>query len=264
MRLSVRGRSQCGFGASRKALKSDGRCHQDHRARDRDGDAARGQRREIGVDLVQLRRELRLVDEHVDEVGAVDQVGEDLLDRYRLLKALDAAAAGAPDLRHATECDALEQGVLTERLIVSALRETAIRSRLLITALVLIASITAREVVAQITSQGVPKQVHLVVEGNRLIASNVRASSFDEFRLRARENVVESAEGEAVLLVVTNQRIIAYGLASGWRQRDRVPNERVERVSAEDFAGLVVTSERMLNFNGESGACGERERRVTQ
>ncbi len=141
---------------------------------------------------------------------------------------------------------------------------TAIRSRLLITTLVLIASLAAQQVVAQITSQGVPKQVHLVVEGNRLIASNVRASSFDELRLRAREDVVESAEGEAVLLVVTNQRIIAYGLVSGWRQLALVPNERIERVSAEDFAGLVVTSERMLNFNGESGAWGERERRVTQ
>ena len=141
---------------------------------------------------------------------------------------------------------------------------TAIGSRLLITVLTLASSLAPVATVAQRVSEGVPKQVHLVVDGNRLVASNVRASSFDELRLRAREDIRESVEGEAVLLIVTSQRIIAYGLVSGWRPIDRVPNERIERVSAEDFAGLVVTSERLLNFNGESGVWGERERRVRQ
>lgn len=141
---------------------------------------------------------------------------------------------------------------------------SAIGNRLLITVLGLTATLIATDAVTQITSQGVPKQVHLVVDGNRLVASNIRSSSFDELRLRARENIRESVEGEAVLVVVTNQRIIAYGLASGWRPIDRVPNERIEIVTAEDYAGLVVTSERMLNFNGESGVWGERERRVSQ
>jgi hypothetical protein len=43
---------------------------------------------------------------------------------------------------------------------------------------------------------------------------------------------------------------------------DRMPNERIESISAEDYAGLVVTSRRMLNFNGESGVWGERDRAV--
>ena len=131
-------------------------------------------------------------------------------------------------------------------------------------ALTLVAALTVGAATAQRVSENVPKQVHLIVEGNRLVASNIRSSSFAELRLRAREHVRESAEGEAVLLVVTNQRIIAYGLVSGWREIDRDPNERIERVAAEDFAGLVVTSERLLNFNGESGVWGERERRVGQ
>lgn len=136
--------------------------------------------------------------------------------------------------------------------------------RLVLTALGLTAALAATDAVTQNISQGVPKQVHLVVDGNRLVASNVRTSNFDELRLRAREDIRESVEGEAVLLIVTSQRILAYGLLSGWRPLDRVPNERIERVSAEDFAGLVVTSERLLNFNGESGIWGERERRVSQ
>lgn len=141
---------------------------------------------------------------------------------------------------------------------------TAIGSRLLIAAFGVIAALIATHAATQTTSQGVPKQVHLVVDGNRLVASNIRSSSFDELRLRAREDIRESVEGEAVLLVVTNMRIIAYGLVSGWRPIDRVPNERVERVTAEDFAGLIVTNERLLNFNGESGVWAERERRVSQ
>ncbi|MDH3420186.1 MAG: hypothetical protein OEQ25_12170 [Gammaproteobacteria bacterium] len=141
---------------------------------------------------------------------------------------------------------------------------TAIGDRLSITALALSAALIATDALSQTTSQGVPKQVHLVVDGNRLVASNIRSSSFDELRLRARENVRESVEGEAVLVVVTSQRILGYGVVSGWRQIDRVANERIETVTAEDYAGLVVTSERMLNFNGESGVWGERERRVSQ
>lgn len=131
-------------------------------------------------------------------------------------------------------------------------------------ALGLTAGLTIPAAVGQVASQGVPKQVHLIIDGNRLIASNVRVSGFHEFRLRARETVRESAEGEAVLVVVTSQRIIAYGLTSGWRDVDRVPKERIERVAAEDFAGLVVTSERLLNFNGESGVWGESDRPVAQ
>jgi len=141
---------------------------------------------------------------------------------------------------------------------------SATGSRFIYAALALTATLGSSAAVTQVTSEGVPKQVHLIVDGNRLVASNVRASSFDELRLRAREDIRDSVEGEAVLLIVTNQRIIAYGLVSGWRAIDRVPNERIERFTAEDFAGLVVTSERLLNFNGESGVWGERERRVRQ
>jgi hypothetical protein len=129
--------------------------------------------------------------------------------------------------------------------------------------MILLAAVLPVSANAQITSGDVPKQVHLVVDGNRLVASNVRYSRFDELRLDAQENVHDTSVGEAVIIVVTNQRIIAYGVVSGWRSVDRVPNERIESVSAQDFAGLVVTSRRMLNFNGESGVWGERGRSVS-
>jgi hypothetical protein len=116
---------------------------------------------------------------------------------------------------------------------------------------------------SQVITGDVPKLVHFIVDGNRLVASNVRFNRFDELRLGAQERIHDSREGDAVIIVVTNQRMIAYGAVSGWRSIDRVPNERIESISAEDYAGLVVTSRRMLNFNGESGVWGERGRTVT-
>jgi hypothetical protein len=116
----------------------------------------------------------------------------------------------------------------------------------------------------QVIAGDVPKQVDLVVDGDRLVASNIRFSRFDELILRARERVRDMAVGEAVIVVVTTQRIIAYGVLSGWRAIDRKPNEQIESVSAEDYGGLIVTSKRLLNFNGQSGVWGEQDRRPSQ
>lgn len=115
---------------------------------------------------------------------------------------------------------------------------------------------------AQSAFEGVPKQVELIVDGSWLIASNVRFSRFDELKLNAQENVVESRVGNAVIVIVTNQRFIGYGVRSGWRSMSRIASEEVDRLSAEDFAGLVVTSRRLLNFNGETGVWGEGKRRI--
>ena len=117
---------------------------------------------------------------------------------------------------------------------------------------------------AQHATGNVPKQVHLVQDGNRILASNVRLNRFDELKLGAQERVREQRVGEAVAVVVTNQRIIAYGVLSGWIPIDRVANETIETVSAEDYAALIVTNRRMLNFNGETGIWAEQDRRTSR
>jgi hypothetical protein len=117
---------------------------------------------------------------------------------------------------------------------------------------------------AQLTSANVPKQVHLVLDGNRILASNVRLNRFDELKLSAQERIREQKVGEAVAIVVTNQRIYAYGVLSGWVSMDRVANETIQSISAEDYAGLIVTDQRMLNFNGETGIWAEQKRRVSR
>ena len=108
----------------------------------------------------------------------------------------------------------------------------------------------------------VPKQVHLVTDGDRLFASNVKLNRFDELKLDAQERVLEQQAGAAVAVVITNQRIAAYGVLSGWRFVDRMPNEQIESITAEDFAGVIVTSSRLLNFNGETGVWAAQKRAV--
>jgi hypothetical protein len=117
---------------------------------------------------------------------------------------------------------------------------------------------------AQQTAGNVPKQVHLVLDGNRILASNVRLNRFDELKLGAQERVREQRVGEAVAIVVTNQRFVAYGVLSGWIEMDRVANETVQSISAEDYGALIVTDQRMLNFNGETGIWAEQKRRVSR
>ena len=110
----------------------------------------------------------------------------------------------------------------------------------------------------------VPKQVHLVTDGAKLFASTVKLNRFDELKLNAQERVLDQQVGAAVAVVITNRRIVVYGVLSGWRSLDRMPNEQIESITAEDYAGLIVTSLRMLNFNGQNGVFAERKRAVAQ
>ena len=138
------------------------------------------------------------------------------------------------------------------------------RPRLTLAALLLASLIGIQAIDSAAASDAVPKQVHLIEDHGRLVASNVRFSRFDTLKLDARERILEKAEGEAVIIVITDQRVIAYGVLSGWRPIPRMAGEGVESVTAEDFAALVVTSRRLLNFNGESGVWGESTRRVSR
>jgi hypothetical protein len=111
-------------------------------------------------------------------------------------------------------------------------------------------------------SDAIPKQVSLVVNGKRLIASNVTLSRFDEMALRGQEEIVEQMEDKGVIVVITNQRIIGYGLISGWRDLKRQADEKIESVYVEDYAAFITTDDRLLNFNGQSGVWSKRDRRI--
>ena len=68
------------------------------------------------VAVAQDARDLRLVDEHLDEVVVLGEVREHALDRDEVGVAVSVERLRAIDLRHATERDAIEQVVATELL----------------------------------------------------------------------------------------------------------------------------------------------------
>ena len=108
----------------------------------------------------------------------------------------------------------------------------------------------------------IAKEVTLIINGDRLVASNIRLSRFDNLNLNAQENIRDQAEAKGVILIVTNQRIIAYGVRSGWKPLKTQASEKVESIKVEDFAAFVVTDDRYLNFNGETGVWAKRDRRT--
>ena len=107
----------------------------------------------------------------------------------------------------------------------------------------------------------VPKLVYLIVDEDKLIASNIKFSRFDELTLGAKESVTEHAAGNAVIVIVTNKQIVAYSVyTASWKTKSIQPDEKIESISAEDYSALVVSSKRFLSFNGKSGVWAETQR----
>ena len=68
----------------------------------------------------------------------------------------------------------------------------------------------------------VEKVLFLVVERDQVIASNTQAGRFDNLNLSAKERIQDYKVGNAVAVVVTNQRFAGYGvLAGGWQTAGR-------------------------------------------
>jgi hypothetical protein len=112
-----------------------------------------------------------------------------------------------------------------------------------------------------IAEDGIPKLVYLMMDDGKLIASNIKFNRFDDVKLQAKEKVLENAVGNAVIVVVTNKRIIGYSVYTAtWRSRDIEPDEDVRSIAAEDYSALVQTSKRFLSFNGKNGVWAETQR----
>jgi hypothetical protein len=67
------------------------------------------------VRVLQLHGDLRLVDEHRDELLVLGDVRQDAFDGEQPLEALDAEGLGLEYLGHASDVDPLEEVVLAER-----------------------------------------------------------------------------------------------------------------------------------------------------
>jgi hypothetical protein len=107
----------------------------------------------------------------------------------------------------------------------------------------------------------VEKSMFLVVEEDRIIASNVQTGQFFDFNFSAKEEVQQQIVANGVAIVVTNQRYAGIGVFSGgWQSIRRIAGESVISAEAQDYSALIVTSDRVLAFNGKTGSWSDRKR----
>lgn len=113
----------------------------------------------------------------------------------------------------------------------------------------------------QVQAHDVEKELFLVVEKDEVIASNTKLGRFDRLELGPREKIVDYKVANAVAVVVTNRRFVAYGvLHGGWNSRRTHPEERLVSLEVADYSATVLTSDRILNYSGRSGAWSETKR----
>lgn len=109
--------------------------------------------------------------------------------------------------------------------------------------------------------QEVGKTIFLVNESDRVVAVNAETGQFFDLVLSAKERVHERHVANGVAILVTNQRFAGVSnYPSGWSSVRRRAGEKIVSTEAADYSALVVTSDRLLVFNGKTGAWSERRR----
>ena len=112
-------------------------------------------------------------------------------------------------------------------------------------------------------SDCIPENIFLTVEKDEIVASNTRIGRFDRLKLSAKERIQDYKVANAVAVVVTNQRYVAYGvLRGGWQSVRLLASEQTKSIEVGDYSANVVTSDRILIFNGRKGAWNETRRPV--
>ena len=105
------------------------------------------------------------------------------------------------------------------------------------------------------------KSLFLVDESGRVVAVNAETGQFFDLVLSAKERVQERFIASRVAILITNQRFAGVGsYPSGWSSRRRKAGEKIVSAEAVDYSALIVTSDRILTFNGKSGAWSEKRR----
>ena len=104
--------------------------------------------------------------------------------------------------------------------------------------------------------RGVPLRV-----ARRDELADVQTGQFFDFDFSAKEEVQQQVVANGVAIVVTNQRYAGIGVfTGGWQSIRRIAGESVISAQAQDYSALIVTSDRVLAFNGRTGSWSDRKR----
>ena len=107
----------------------------------------------------------------------------------------------------------------------------------------------------------VEKTIFLVNEKGRVVAANTQTGQFFDYVLSAKERIHERHVANGVAILVTNQNFAGIGpFPSGWGTLRRKAGEKIVSVEVAGHSALVVTSDRILAFNGRAGDWSEKRR----
>ena len=107
----------------------------------------------------------------------------------------------------------------------------------------------------------IEKSLFLVNESGRVVAVNAETGQFFDLVLSAKERIRDRYVASRVAILITNQRFAGVGAyPSGWSSMRRKASEEVISAEAVDSSALIVTSDRILTFNGRTGAWSEKRR----
>jgi hypothetical protein len=105
------------------------------------------------------------------------------------------------------------------------------------------------------------KSLFLVDESGRVVAVNAETGQFFDLVLSAKERIRDRYVASRVAILITNQRFAGVGAyPSGWSSLRRKASEEIVSAEAVDYSALIVTSDRILTFNGKTGAWSEKRR----
>ncbi|MGB5539657.1 MAG: hypothetical protein WBO37_06190 [Gammaproteobacteria bacterium] len=107
----------------------------------------------------------------------------------------------------------------------------------------------------------VGKSIFLVTEDRRVTAVNAETGQFFDLDMSAKEVVEQRVVAKGVAIVITNQRFAGVGVwPTGWSSNRRMAGEKVVSVEAEDTSAVILTTSRVLSFNGRTGSWAEKRR----
>jgi hypothetical protein len=148
-----------------------------------------------------------------------------------------------------------------ERMMTGPIRNSICARSLASLARVL--SVTGLAILVACGARGdeVEKALFLVMEEDRVVASNAQTGQFFDLELKAKEEILDQIVASGVAVVITNQRFAGIGAFSGgWRSLRRMAGEEFRSAEAEDYAALIITSNRIISFSGRNGSWSHTSR----
>ncbi len=122
-------------------------------------------------------------------------------------------------------------------------------------------SVVLLAVSGAVVGDDVEKSIFLVKEDKRVTAVNAKTGQFFDLDISAKEVIQKHIVAKGVAVVVTNQRFAGVGVwPSGWSSTRRMAGERLVSVEAEDSSAVIITSDRVLSFNGNTGTWADKRR----